>query len=52
VQPRPSDVAELFRLVEQLRESESRLKTELLEHKLLKESIAIVPVLEREISVR
>jgi len=38
--------------VEELRESESRLKTELLEHKLLKESIAIVPVLESEISAR
>lgn len=52
VQPRPPDVAELLRLVEELRESESRLKTELLEHKLLKESIAIVPVLENEISAR
>ncbi|KAK7400662.1 hypothetical protein VNO78_11903 [Psophocarpus tetragonolobus] len=52
VQPRPPDVAELLRLVEELRESESRLKTELLEHKLLKESIAIVPVLESEISAR
>jgi len=52
VQPRPPDVAELLRLVEELRESESRLKTELLEHKLLRESIAIVPVLESEISAR
>ncbi|KAG5010692.1 hypothetical protein AAZX31_07G189100 [Glycine max] len=52
VQPRPPDVAELLRLVEELRESESRLKTELLEHKLLKESIAIVPVLENEITAR
>ncbi|KAG4959835.1 hypothetical protein GLYMA_13G171100v4 [Glycine max] len=52
VQPRPPDVAELLRLVEDLRESESRLKTELLEHKLLKESIAIVPVLENEITAR
>lgn len=39
-------------MVEELRESESRLKTELLEHKLLKESIAIVPVLENEITAR
>lgn len=50
VQPRPPDVSELLRLVEQLRESESRLKTELLEQKLLKESVAIVPVLESVIS--
>ncbi|PSS29071.1 hypothetical protein CEY00_Acc06568 [Actinidia chinensis var. chinensis] len=52
VQPRPPDVAELLRLVEDLRERESRLKTELLEHKLLRESIAILPVLEREIASR
>ncbi|OMO65331.1 hypothetical protein COLO4_31322 [Corchorus olitorius] len=49
VQPRPPDVTELLRLVEELRDRESRLKTELLEHKLLKESVAIVPVLENEI---
>ncbi|KAG6691255.1 hypothetical protein I3842_10G056900 [Carya illinoinensis] len=49
VQPRPPDVTELIRLVEELREKESRLKTELLEYKLLKESVAIVPVLENEI---
>ncbi|GER26299.1 hydroxyproline-rich glycoprotein family protein [Striga asiatica] len=47
VQP---DVAELLRVVEELRERESRLKTELLEHKLTKESVAILPVLEQEIS--
>ncbi|XWS19691.1 hypothetical protein CRYUN_Cryun31cG0037500 [Craigia yunnanensis] len=52
VQPRPPDVTELLRLVEELRERESRLKTELLEHKLLKESVAIVPVLENEIVVK
>ncbi|XWS15822.1 hypothetical protein CRYUN_Cryun34aG0034700 [Craigia yunnanensis] len=52
VQPRPPDVTELLRLVEELRERESRLKTELLEHKLLKESFAIVPVLENEIVVK
>ncbi|KAL8511664.1 hypothetical protein ACS0TY_018177 [Phlomoides rotata] len=50
VQPRPPDVAELLHLVEELRERESRLKTELLEQKLLKESVAILPVLENEIS--
>ncbi|KAK8612694.1 hypothetical protein V6N13_092805 [Hibiscus sabdariffa] len=52
VQPRPPDVTKLLRLVEELRERESRLKTELLEHKLLKESVAIVPVLENEIVVK
>ncbi|KAL3820348.1 hypothetical protein ACJIZ3_006253 [Penstemon smallii] len=52
VQPRPPDVTELLRLVEELRERESRLKTELLEQKLLRESVAIVPVLEKEISVK
>lgn len=50
VQPRPPDVSELLRLVEELKESESRLKTELLEQKLLRESVAIVPVLENVIS--
>ncbi|KAM3748320.1 hypothetical protein ACB098_05G099500 [Castanea mollissima] len=50
VQPRPPDVTELLRVVEDLRERESLLKTELLGHKLLKESVAIVPVLESEIS--
>ncbi|KAE8674253.1 Tetratricopeptide repeat-like superfamily protein isoform 2 [Hibiscus syriacus] len=52
VQPRPSDVAELLRVVEELRDRESRLKTELLECKLLKESVSIVPVLENEIAVK
>ncbi|PWA35220.1 Actin-binding FH2 [Artemisia annua] len=50
VQPRPPDVAELIHLVEELRERESRLRTELLEQKLLKESVAILPILESEIS--
>ncbi|XP_076922391.1 protein INCREASED PETAL GROWTH ANISOTROPY 1-like [Bidens hawaiensis] len=50
VQPRPPDVADLMHLVEQLRERESRLRTELLEQKLLKESVALVPVFESEIS--
>lgn len=52
VQPRPPDVTELLRLVEELRERESRLKTELLEQKLLKESVAILPVLENEITAK
>ncbi|PON68379.1 Tetratricopeptide repeat (TPR)-like superfamily protein [Trema orientale] len=50
VQPRPPDVTELLRLVEELRERESLLKTELLEQKLMKETVAIVPLLEAEIS--
>lgn len=52
VQPRPPDVSELLRLVEELRERESRLKTEILEQKLLRETVAIVPVLENEISAK
>ncbi|GMI77660.1 INCREASED PETAL GROWTH ANISOTROPY 1 [Hibiscus trionum] len=52
VQPRPPDVAELLRTVEELRDRESRLKTELLECKLLKESVSIVPVLENDIAVK
>ncbi|KAK9051656.1 hypothetical protein SSX86_028284 [Deinandra increscens subsp. villosa] len=50
VQPRPPDVTELLHLVEQLRERESRLRTELLEQKLVKESVAMLPILENEIS--
>ncbi|XP_075483329.1 protein INCREASED PETAL GROWTH ANISOTROPY 1-like isoform X1 [Primulina tabacum] len=50
VQPRLHDEDELLRAIEELREKESRLRTEILEQKLLKESIAIVPVLENEIS--
>ncbi|CAA2984225.1 Hypothetical predicted protein [Olea europaea subsp. europaea] len=49
VQPRPPDISELLRLVEELRDRESRFKTELLEQKLLRESVAIVSVLENEI---
>uniref|UniRef100_A0A7N0U2R8 Protein CHUP1, chloroplastic n=1 Tax=Kalanchoe fedtschenkoi TaxID=63787 RepID=A0A7N0U2R8_KALFE len=49
VQPRPPDVAELLRVMEELRERESQLKTELLELKLVRESAALVPVLEREV---
>ncbi|MED6195223.1 hypothetical protein PIB30_035920 [Stylosanthes scabra] len=52
VQPRPPDVTELLRLVEDLRDRESRLKTELLEHKLLKQTAAIVPLLENDIVSR
>ncbi|CAN0853372.1 Protein CHUP1, chloroplastic [Linum grandiflorum] len=52
VQPKPPDVAELLRLVEQLRERESRLKTELIELKILRETAAIVPKLEEEIETR
>ncbi|KAJ8437408.1 hypothetical protein Cgig2_008761 [Carnegiea gigantea] len=48
-QPRTPDVSNLLKLVEDLRERESRLKTELLEHKLLRQSAAIVPVLESQI---
>ncbi|XP_008783905.2 protein CHUP1, chloroplastic-like [Phoenix dactylifera] len=50
VQPRPPDVAELLRVVEELQEKESHLRTQLLEQKILKETVAIVPFLEKEIS--
>ncbi|OEL16914.1 Protein CHUP1, chloroplastic [Dichanthelium oligosanthes] len=46
------DPSELVRLVEELRERESRLKTELLEHKILKETVAIVPFLETELAAK
>jgi hypothetical protein len=49
VQPHPPDVTELLCLVEELRERESLLMNELLRHKLLMESVAIVLVLENEI---
>ncbi|KAG9446139.1 hypothetical protein H6P81_012267 [Aristolochia fimbriata] len=53
VQPRPvPDVIELVRLVEELQERESRLRTELLQHKIYRESVSIVPVLEKEISCK
>ncbi|KAF8369717.1 hypothetical protein HHK36_032258 [Tetracentron sinense] len=52
VQPRPPDVTELVRLVDELRERESLLKIDLLEHKLLQETAAIVPFLENEISTK
>ncbi|XP_021749322.1 protein CHUP1, chloroplastic-like [Chenopodium quinoa] len=50
VQPKPPDVTELLKLVEDLRDRESRLKTQLVEQKLLRESAAIVPSLEAEIA--
>ncbi|ONK81114.1 uncharacterized protein A4U43_C01F25460 [Asparagus officinalis] len=52
VQPRPPDVSELLKLVEELQERESRLRTELLEHKLLKETVAIVPFLEKDLALK
>ncbi|CAL9097851.1 unnamed protein product [Musa textilis] len=50
VQPPPPYVAELLRLVEELQEKVSRLRTQLLEQKLLRETVAIVPFLEKEIA--
>ncbi|CAN6350136.1 unnamed protein product [Urochloa humidicola] len=47
-----SEPGELARLVEELQERESRLRTELLEHKILKETVAIVPFLETELAAR
>ncbi|KAE8807557.1 protein CHUP1, chloroplastic-like [Hordeum vulgare] len=46
------DAAELARLVEELQERESRLRTELLEHKILKETVVIVPFLETELAAK
>ncbi|XP_066367677.1 protein INCREASED PETAL GROWTH ANISOTROPY 1-like [Miscanthus floridulus] len=50
--PGPAAVADLARLVEELRERESRLRTELLESKILKETVAIVPFLETELAAK
>ncbi|KAG6521075.1 hypothetical protein ZIOFF_018141 [Zingiber officinale] len=50
VQLRPPEVADLLRLVEELHERESRLRTQILEQKLLQETVAIVPFLEKEIA--
>ncbi|AQK88707.1 protein CHUP1, chloroplastic [Zea mays] len=50
--PGPAAAADLARLVEELRERESRLRTELLEHKILKETVAIVPFLETELAAK
>lgn len=52
VQPRPPDVAELIRVVEELQEKESRLKTELLEHKIFRETATVVPFLEKEVAAK
>ncbi|RZR80329.1 hypothetical protein BHM03_00006343 [Ensete ventricosum] len=52
VQPRSPNVAELLRLVEELQEKESLLRVQLLEQKLLKETVAIVPFLEKEIAAK
>ncbi|KAF6142249.1 hypothetical protein GIB67_012098 [Kingdonia uniflora] len=52
VQPRPRDITELVQLVEELRDRESRLKTELIQQKLLTESAGIVPILEEEIALK
>ncbi|KAG8043277.1 hypothetical protein GUJ93_ZPchr0217g6454 [Zizania palustris] len=46
------EVGELVRLVEELQERESRLRTELLEQKILKETVAIVPFLETELAAK
>ncbi|MCL7048720.1 hypothetical protein MKW94_020251 [Papaver nudicaule] len=50
VQPRPPDVTDLLKVVEELRERECHLKTKIIEQKLLKQSAAIVPYLESEIT--
>ncbi|WVZ99674.1 hypothetical protein U9M48_044937 [Paspalum notatum var. saurae] len=50
--PDHAAAADLARLVEELRERESRLRTELLEHKILKETVAIVPFLETELAAK
>ncbi|XP_042394456.1 protein CHUP1, chloroplastic-like [Zingiber officinale] len=50
VQPRPPDVAELLRVVEELQETESRLRAQLMEQKILRETVAVVPSLEKEIA--
>ncbi|KAK1303819.1 hypothetical protein QJS10_CPB11g00053 [Acorus calamus] len=46
------DMVEMLRVVEELCERESHLRTELLEHKILKETIAIVPFLKKEIAFK
>uniref|UniRef100_A0ACD5T720 Uncharacterized protein n=1 Tax=Avena sativa TaxID=4498 RepID=A0ACD5T720_AVESA len=46
------EAGELARLVEELQERESRLRTELLEHKILKETVVIVPFLETELAAK
>uniref|UniRef100_A0A0E0C5E1 Protein CHUP1, chloroplastic n=1 Tax=Oryza meridionalis TaxID=40149 RepID=A0A0E0C5E1_9ORYZ len=48
----PPEVADLLRAIEQLQERESRLRVELLEQKILKETVAIVPFLEAELAAK
>ncbi|KAM0838610.1 hypothetical protein ACQ4PT_060843 [Festuca glaucescens] len=48
----PPEVAGLLRAIEQLQERESRLRVELLEQKILKETVAIVPFLEAELAAK
>ncbi|RLM91598.1 protein CHUP1, chloroplastic-like [Panicum miliaceum] len=48
----PPQVAELLRAIELLQEREARLRVELLEHKILKETVAIVPFLEAELAAK
>ncbi|KAL6615706.1 hypothetical protein ACP70R_037976 [Stipagrostis hirtigluma subsp. patula] len=48
----PPQVAELLRVIEQLQERESRLRVELLEQKILRETVAIVPFLEAELAAK
>ncbi|CAN7118812.1 unnamed protein product [Brassica rapa subsp. narinosa] len=45
-----SVISDLRRQVEELREREARLKTEVLELKLLKESVSVIPLLESQIA--
>ncbi|KAL5221418.1 hypothetical protein ABZP36_026131 [Zizania latifolia] len=48
----PPEVAELLRAIEQLQERESRLRVELVEQKILRETVAIVPYLEAELAAK
>jgi hypothetical protein len=48
----PPEVAELLRAIEELQERESRLRVELLEQKILRETVAIVPFLEAELAAK
>ncbi|KAL6842671.1 hypothetical protein ACP4OV_027515 [Aristida adscensionis] len=48
----PPQVAELLRAIEQLQERESRLRVELLEQKILRETVSIVPFLEAELAAK
>jgi hypothetical protein len=48
----PPEVAELRRAIEQLQERESRLRVELLEQKILRETVSIVPFLEAELAAK